>query len=528
MTLYATDLDGTLLRSDMTISDESAAILNRLTKNGVLFTFATARSFSSAQPLLKKLNLSCPAVTFNGVFVIDPKTGEHIIENLFSQKSLDIAKEFIVSESIAPLVYSYIDGRERVSFLRERLDDVRGYVDARKGDKRLRPVKDYKELFEGNVFYITLINPKTDYLLLSEVFSRDNGFATNTMYDTYDRSQIWYEIFNKNASKASAVLQVMELTHADRLVCFGDNNNDISMIRSADTGVAVSNACDALKTEADVVIGSNDEGAVAEFIRQREEPSDKIDRFSHALSSAMTRIRGMHGSVGTQNEKLIHAALKNYYVPYSDEQEIKIGKYFADAVSEDGIFEIQTRSLYKLREKLADFTTAARVTVVHPLECETRTVYIRADTGEIVKETPFRKTYPKAKVFKELYSIREQLQNERVRVILASLKTEKRIYFEGDAIPDIRYKRVRQKLTIEKIPLALRDELILDSKQAYAGKFLPKDLPQEFTKKEFCKAAKESSLSLRLEVLRAAGVIIQTGKQGRSYIYSLADIKESK
>ena len=57
MTLYATDLDGTLLRSDMTISDESAAILNRLTKNGVLFTFATARSFSSAQSLLPRCNI---------------------------------------------------------------------------------------------------------------------------------------------------------------------------------------------------------------------------------------------------------------------------------------------------------------------------------------------------------------------------------------------------------------------------------------------------------------------------------------
>ncbi len=526
MTLYATDLDGTLLRSDMTISDESVAILNRLIGKGVLFTFATARSFSSARPLLKKLDLSCPAVTFNGVFVIDPKTGEHIIENLFSQKSLDLAKEFIVSESIAPLVYSYIDGCERVSYLSDRTDDVRGYVDMRKGDKRLRPVNSYAELFEGKIFYITLIDPKTDLTILSDVFSRENGFATNYMHDTYDPAQIWYEIFNKNASKASAVLQVMELTHADRLVCFGDNNNDISMIRAADTGAAVSNACDALKAESDIVIGSNDEGAVADYIRQREEPSAEIDRFSHALSSAMTRVRGMHGSVGTQNEKLIHAVLKNYYAPYSDEQEIRIGKYFADAVCEDGIFEIQTRALYRLKEKLSDFTAAAKVNIVHPLECETRTVYISADTGEVVKETPFRRAEQKAKVFKELYSIREYLQNERVCVILVRMKIEKRIYFHGDSIPDIRSRRVRQKLAIEKIPLALIEEIKLDSRQAYAERYLPKELPQQFTKKEFCKAAKDSTLSLRLEVLRAAGVITQTGKSGKAYIYAINDEKE--
>lgn len=526
MTLYATDLDGTLLRSDMTISEESVTALNRLIKSGVLFTYATARSFASAAPLVKQLDLSCPAVTFNGVFVIDPKTGKHIIENIFTAESLKIAQEYIVSNGLAPLVYAYIDGRERVSYLRDREKDVSGYTIPRKGDKRLRPVKDYAELFEGSMFYITLLNPQIDRAELYDVFSRDNGFSINLMHDTYDPDCIWCEIFSKNASKASAVLQVMELMHADRLVCFGDNNNDISMINAADTGVAVANACEELKKEADVVIDSNDDGAVAEFIRQHEEPSDDIDRFSHALSNAMTRIRGMHGSVGTQNEKLIHAVLKNYYAPYSDEQEIKIGRYFADAVCEDGIFEIQTRSLYRLKEKLKDFTAAARVTVVYPVEYESRTVYISADTGEVVKETPFRKADPKSKVFRELYSIREYLGHERVRIILARLKVEKRIYFHGNAIPDIRSRRTREKLLIEKIPLKLMSEMTLHTPQDYSI-YLPKELPCEFTKKEFIKLSKDGTTSLRLEVLRAAGVIKQTGKTGNSFVYSIAIRREN-
>lgn len=521
-TLYATDLDGTLLRSDKSISDECADKLNRLMESGVLFTFATARSFSSAAPLLKKLHLSCPAVTFNGVFVIDPKTGEHIIENIFMPKSLDIAKEYFVSNGIAPLVYSYIDGRERVSFLRDRTEDVRGYVEPRKGDKRLRPVKDYAELFEGRIFYFTLLDPTSDIAELYEVFSRENGFSTSMMNDTYDKDMVWFEVFSRNASKSSAILQVLELTRADRLVCFGDNNNDISMINAADTGVAVSNACQTLKEAADVVIGSNDEDAVAEFIRSREEPSEEIDRFSHALSNAMTRIRGMHGSVGTQNEKLIHAVLKNYYAPYSDEQEIRIGRYFADAVSEDGIFEIQTKALYRLKDKLADFTAAALVTVVHPVEYETRTVYVSADTGEIVKETPFRKADPKSRIFEELYSIRDFLGHERVRFILTRLKVEKRVYFSGSKLPELRSRSVRKKLTIEKMPLKLLNETVLHSKEDYRV-FLPDGLPQQFTKKEFTKLAKDGSTSLRLEVLRAAGLLKQVGKQGNSYIYSVAE-----
>ena len=86
------------------------------------------------------------------------------------------------------------------------------------------------------------------------------------MPDTYNKDEIWYEIFSKNASKASALLQVMELTHSDRLVCFGDNNNDLSMIRAAEVGIAVSNACPELKKHADKVIESSSEGAVARYI----------------------------------------------------------------------------------------------------------------------------------------------------------------------------------------------------------------------------------------------------------------------
>ena len=541
MTLYATDLDGTLLRSDMSISDETVNLINRMTSEGVLFTYATARSYSSASPLVKKLNLSCPAVTFNGVFVIDPRTGRHIAENVFSAESLKIAVDFFNRLDLAPLVYSYINGRERVSYLADRMEDVSGYVESRRGDKRLRPVKSRKELFEGTVFYFTLLNPKTDYAALDEVFSRENGFAVNLMPDTYNKNEMWYEIFSRNASKAAALLQVLELTRADRLVCFGDNNNDISMIRAADVGVAVSNACPELKKAADIVIGSCEEGSVARFIAeengyevQKAAPAHEItevitdkDKFSQALGAAMTRIRGMHGSVGTQNEKLIHAVLKNYYAPFSSDQEIRIGKFYADAVNEDGIFEIQTKKLYLLREKLAAFTQAARVTIVHPVEVITRNVYINSDTGEVLQETPFRRVNRRQKIYEELYSIRDHLHNRKITIILAKLKTERRVAYPGGKIPEMRSRSVRKKAEISKIPLELVEETVFHLPGGLRT-LLPEGLPERFTKKEFCTAAKEPSTSLRLEVLRAAGIIEQVDKKGRCYVYSIAERSENE
>ncbi len=235
------------------------------------------------------------------------------------------------------------------------------------------------------------------------------------------------------------------------------------------------------------------------------------------METALQRERGLHGSVGTQNEKLIHAALKNYYAPFSDEQEIKIGGFFADAVCEDGIFEIQTRQLYKLKEKLRTFLEFSRVTVVYPSPCVLGTVYINEQSGEIVKEVKPRKMNSLLKTFEEIYSIREVLNNENLRIIIARLDVQKRVYFNGE-IPDMRSRRERKKCRAEKFPLKLCNEIILETVYDYT-KFLPDGLPEEFTKKEFCAASSESGSSLRLEILRTVGVIEKTGKKGNAYLY---------
>lgn len=243
------------------------------------------------------------------------------------------------------------------------------------------------------------------------------------------------------------------------------------------------------------------------------------DKFSAALSVALQRERGLHGSVGTQNEKILHAALKNYYAPFADEQEIKIGGYFADAVCEDGIFEIQTRQLYKLKDKLREFLKCSRVTVVYPAPSALGTLYLNEDSGELVKETPMRKINSLLKVFEELYSIREFLPDENLRIIIARLKIQKRVYFRGNEIPDLTKRNVKKKIRTEKMPLDFCEEIILENKTDYA-RFLPTSpLPDEFTKKEFAKAVGESASSLRLEVLRTAGIIEKIGKKGNSNLY---------
>ena len=160
------------------------------------------------------------------------------------------------------------------------------------------------------------------------------------------------------------------------------------------------------------------------------------------------------------------------------------------------------------------------MTVVHPVIGEYRTLFISEDTGEIANETQLRKQYSKLKIFEELYSIREFLNHENLSVIIVRLKTEKRVYFRGEKVPDMRNRAARKRCLINQVPLEITEELRLDIPRDYEI-FLPDKLPEKFTKKQLCAAAKECRASLRTEVLRTAGIIVKVGEEGREYVYKV-------
>lgn len=87
---YVTDLDKTLLRSDLSVSSFTRDVWNTLVQNGVILTFATARSFSKAQSLLPDFKLNEACIALNGCLIatdgsppitkeIDPKVIESLI-----------------------------------------------------------------------------------------------------------------------------------------------------------------------------------------------------------------------------------------------------------------------------------------------------------------------------------------------------------------------------------------------------------------------------------------------------------------
>lgn len=264
-TLYVSDLDGTLLRSDEITSEYTNRVINSLTDKGMIFSYATARSFITAQKVTKGLTAKIPLIVYNGAFVIDNISEEILIENYFDN-DVDNLLEDLFHNEVYPIVYAFINDEEKFSFVPELCTQgMNSFINSRKGDVRTNAVETVNDLRSGKIFYITCIDePKK----LEPLYKKyQNDFHCVYQKDIYSKAQ-WLEFMPKETSKANAIKQLQALMMCERLVVFGDGKNDIDMFQLADEGYAVQNAVDELKSIATGIIENNDSDGVAKWLEQ--------------------------------------------------------------------------------------------------------------------------------------------------------------------------------------------------------------------------------------------------------------------
>ncbi|CDZ23421.1 cof family hydrolase [[Clostridium] cellulosi] len=265
-TLYLSDLDGTLLQRDEQLSDFTVKTINRLIEKGMMFSYATARSLSSASKVTGRLDIRLPVIINNGVFIKDPITGENLSAVTFSEEERAFAKEWFKKHGIFPIVYAFDGGAERVTYLKgSENEGKRHYLSSRKGDKRFRQAENTDELFRGEVYYYTCIGEKEELAPVFEHFAKDKRFRCVFQQEIY-RPEYWCEIMPAGASKATALQRLKEMLNCDKIITFGDSANDIPMFEVSDECYAVENAVPELKEVADAVILSNTEDGVARWL----------------------------------------------------------------------------------------------------------------------------------------------------------------------------------------------------------------------------------------------------------------------
>lgn len=273
-TLYVTDLDGTLLDPSSRVPDESREILNSLIDRGAMITVATARTPATVELLLDGLHAATtpegrdiPAIVMTGAAYWNRRLRRYDYITLMSERDSRIIRDAFRAAGINPFNYTLGANEVLEVFHASPLSDRE---DAFYRERRNLPLKRFhigQEAGEdaATVLYFAIGTPEKADILCRMV--NDRTLCSAAWYrDIFNPEVAFMDIYAGSCSKANAVKDVARELGCGRIVVFGDNLNDLPMMRVADVAVAVENALPEVRDMASTVIGSNASDSVARFI----------------------------------------------------------------------------------------------------------------------------------------------------------------------------------------------------------------------------------------------------------------------
>jgi len=244
--MVVTDLDGTLLREDKTISERSLSALKQCRERGIKVVYATGRGGSATflvpEELFDGKVCANGAKAFAGNEPVYNKLmpSEHVRDLLIAADNVGVK---IVAES-GGWHYGNFDVTETWSWLpqSEIVDFVKLDIEVEKIYAILERPED-AEVIKRHL-------PEYTYLYLSR-----DGFAM---------------VMHKDAvkSKALAALAAHWSTERSDIVSFGDDTNDIELLKYSGVGIAMGNALDEVKSVADEICDANDNDGIAKWLEE--------------------------------------------------------------------------------------------------------------------------------------------------------------------------------------------------------------------------------------------------------------------
>jgi hypothetical protein len=261
--LILSDFDQTLFRHDYKVHQSTIDTIKKYEEKGGRFAICTGRMLKSILPYAKSMNLSGDLVACQGSIIYSLDRDEFVlrggIEYQLSKKIL----EYI--EMKYQHIHMYIDGELYVN----------AYDEATKQYEQFCGV--HANLINGKPSEFVL---KNKYLLEKMlVFNRpeENESCYQDLLKKFGEiavvsvsGEMLVEIADNNFSKGKALVYLAQRYNIpiEQTIAIGDSLNDLTMIKIAGKGIAVSNASDALKAAADEITISCDENAVEHIIKK--------------------------------------------------------------------------------------------------------------------------------------------------------------------------------------------------------------------------------------------------------------------
>lgn len=259
--LVASDVDGTLLRSDRSVSTRTRRALEQVVERGARLVYVTGRPPRWMTPVVEQTGIATTAVCANGALVIDLEHDRVLATFPFGQEA--------VREVVARLrreVPGILLGVEWADGFAHEEDFARG--SARAGGDSRQPdpiVRDDAGLVERPV--LKLLARHTDHDRLGTTIVDVLGEDATATWST-DNGLV--EISAAGVHKASTLAWLAD--HDDRgaadTIAFGDMPNDLTLLSWAGWGVAMGQAHDDVRAVADEVTATNDDDGVAQVLER--------------------------------------------------------------------------------------------------------------------------------------------------------------------------------------------------------------------------------------------------------------------
>ena len=266
--MVALDLDGTTLHDNGKFSERTIKAFYDAMKKGVHIVVATGRAVHSLPKKLFEIEGLEYAVTSNGARIIDVRTRETIRASFVDEEAVRTVHDYLVKRNA--MIEIFCRGRAYISA--DEFDRIVNNGETRRNREYVSstrtPVDDIYAMLWENAGEIE--NISINYFDLEEKKNMEEGLVeipniTLTSSFLYNN-----EIGGASTSKANSLKYLMDMLSIspEELMCCGDSPNDLAMIELAGIGVAMGNAMERVKEEADYITATNNDDGVAKAIEK--------------------------------------------------------------------------------------------------------------------------------------------------------------------------------------------------------------------------------------------------------------------
>lgn len=266
--LIVTDMDGTLLNSNKTISLKNKKSIECIMKKGYKVAIATGRMYESAKYFAKVLDTKLPIIACNGGIVKNPDTKEVLYKNFIEVDKLKRVLD--ICDQINIYYHCYDDevfySKElkystefNLNWNKDKSKEDRLNILVDKNIKK-RIIDEKKEILK-----VLIIDEDINKLKkLREKLEKISDIEVSSSLKTN------LEVMKKDVSKGNALELLCKKLDIklSEVIALGDNENDLSMLKIAGLSVAMGNADDFVKENVDFITLNNDEDGVAYALKE--------------------------------------------------------------------------------------------------------------------------------------------------------------------------------------------------------------------------------------------------------------------